>query len=229
MADKEIGFAGLQAWLSDISSALSDLDKPPPATPSATSVAATAVGPEDAAGSSRGWLIFQVAIVVLVLGVIAMASISNSFGVPKEEPTLTEEAVIAPTTSPPAAIDEPMPASTSSPSVAEAAPPIGTDLELTANQIAYCLAEKLRLETEDGEIDTYNASAVSIFNGEVDDYNSRCGQYRYMPTDRSAAQSYVDEHRAEIVAQGHERARSASASPAPPADPVNPYSDLAPQ
>lgn len=66
-------------------------------------------------------------------------------------------------------------------------PPVGTDLELDGSQVRYCTFEKARLTALEDMISNTNSTAIDGFNARVDDYNSRCGSFRYHVADLDAA------------------------------------------
>jgi hypothetical protein len=67
--------------------------------------------------------------------------------------------------------------------MAEAMPPMGTDLVLSRSQIRYCLFQESRLEyLRRSTSDSLNHK----FNALVDDWNSRCSSYRYREADMNA-------------------------------------------
>src|SRR5262249_37034477 len=59
----------------------------------------------------------------------------------------------------------------------EIKPPVGRDLVASRANIRYCLFEKERLN--DARSLIYGTTLTDIFNGEIADWNSRCGSYRY--------------------------------------------------
>lgn len=64
---------------------------------------------------------------------------------------------------------------------------MGTDDVLTTEQITYCLAQEIRLGAAQNAVNQYADSDINRFNAMVDDYNSRCGSYRYNQWDHAAA------------------------------------------
>lgn len=78
----------------------------------------------------------------------------------------------------PEVLSEPQPASVEVLNQEEM-PPVGTGLVLSHNQIRYCLAEDMRLSTIQKSINSYSQYEVDTFNSVVQDYNSRCSNYRY--------------------------------------------------
>lgn len=62
-------------------------------------------------------------------------------------------------------------------SLAEERPPIGSGRSLTTNQVRYCVFQRARLVYLKG--DPNRNMTASKFNRLVDDYNSRCSDYKY--------------------------------------------------
>lgn len=69
------------------------------------------------------------------------------------------------------------------------APPVGNDLELEASQVRYCTFEKSRLTALKEMVSNTNSTAIDDFNARINDYNSRCGSFRYQAADLDAAQA----------------------------------------
>lgn len=84
----------------------------------------------------------------------------------------------------------------------EEQPPVGGNLLLSIDQIRYCLAEEMRLEAAEPVLDNYNDAHVFEFNRYVDDYNSRCSEYRYYEESFAAARQDVVSFRDEIRSEG---------------------------
>ena len=85
---------------------------------------------------------------------------------------------------------------------AEEKPPIGRTHTLSVGQIRYCLAEEIRLKAAESVLDNYNERHVDRFNDYVDDYNSRCGQYRYRNDSLGAARRDITPYTEVIRAEG---------------------------
>lgn len=62
-------------------------------------------------------------------------------------------------------------------------PPVGSSHVLNINQIRYCQTEKIRIEAIKTIVNDNNHTEIVRFNNLVDDYNSRCGKYKYMNDD----------------------------------------------
>lgn len=84
-------------------------------------------------------------------------------------------------------------------------PPVGQSLVLTTSQITYCLAEDIRLEGSRSVIDNYSDAQVNRFNVLVDDYNSRCGNFRYRSGALESARRTVEAFRTQLLADGRTR------------------------
>jgi hypothetical protein len=105
------------------------------------------------------------------------------------------EAVAAPPTPEPAAEETPSTEAavvdaTSATDVSQ--PPVGTDLELEGSQVRYCTIEKARLTALKDMVSDTNSAAIDGFNARVNDYNSRCGSFRYRVADLDAAKAIAE-------------------------------------
>ena len=87
----------------------------------------------------------------------------------------------------------------------EEKPPVGTDRVLTRNQIRYCLSEKIRLDAAEEKINNYLAGEVDQFNGMIDDYNNRCGKFRYRSGLLEAVRTEVEVFRQTLAEEGRLR------------------------
>jgi hypothetical protein len=90
----------------------------------------------------------------------------------------------------------------------EARPPVGTDIVLSDAQIRYCLSEKIRLDGAQSAVNTHRQSDVDRFNVMIDDYNSRCGSFRYRPGTLEAARAQVDAKQFQLQSEGAARFRN---------------------
>lgn len=94
----------------------------------------------------------------------------------------------------------------------EERPPVGTDNVLNHAQLRYCLSEDIRIGEARTTVNSYSESDVDRFNAMVNDYNSRCGQFRYRRGSLESVKSDVERNRSTLVAEGRSRfARSPSA------------------
>jgi len=98
------------------------------------------------------------------------------------------------------------PKSTSTSSTAarpiEDKPPVGRNHILSYAQIRYCLSEKIRLDAMENLI---NNSEVDRFNSYVNDYNSRCGKFRYRQGSLQSVRKKVEADRWRIAREGKQR------------------------
>ncbi len=77
----------------------------------------------------------------------------------------------------------------------EVKPPVGTTNVLSIAQIRYCLAEEIRLTGSKDELNNNVHADVDRFNALVDDYNNRCGHFRYVPGTLEQAKSEIEPQR----------------------------------
>jgi hypothetical protein len=188
------GFAGLHDMVHDVSQDVQDLRlrasaAATPAAPSPRPLApAAAVIPARPSRSRWRWL----AVPVMVLVGWGLASFLM-----RDEPR-QEGVAPAPEVSMPAAR---IPKATRLP-VVEEKPPAGEGQLLTASQLRYCLSEKIRLDGINGIVNRGATLEIERFNARVDDYNGRCGKFKYR---REA----MDSLRAEVESQRESIAESA--------------------
>lgn len=79
-------------------------------------------------------------------------------------------------------------------------PPIGTDQILTYSQIRWCVYEKVRIEAMQPLIS--NNAQVDLFNGYVNEYNSRCGNYRYRRGSLESIQRELETEKSRLHSEG---------------------------
>jgi hypothetical protein len=179
-----------------------------------------------AAGSPRRtirWLLGTAA-AVIVLWLIVIASDQSSSKVPSAGPPVptggTGLTVASPQPGAAVSSSQPgeaagivVPSATGSQEVSQAppdpsseqVPPVGTGIALSASQVRYCLAEKIRLEAARDIVEA--ESVVDQFNAMVDDYNGRCGNYRYSAEVFESLQQSVEANKATLQAEGIARVR----------------------
>lgn len=87
----------------------------------------------------------------------------------------------------------------------EEKPSVGTSLNLGSAQIRYCLAEDIRLGGAKQSLNNYIGSDVDRFNVMVNDYNSRCGHFRYRNGALESAKSEIERYRAVLKSEGRAR------------------------
>jgi hypothetical protein len=87
----------------------------------------------------------------------------------------------------------------------ESKPLYGANNVLTASEIYYCKAEELRIESNKVTVDRSDDFSLARFNQTVQDYNSRCSQYRYKDAAMNSANNALESNRYSIEAQGRAR------------------------
>jgi uncharacterized membrane protein (UPF0127 family) len=92
-------------------------------------------------------------------------------------------------------------APTSPTSFSEDRPAVGTDLSFTQANIRYCAFQDVRMEAARSLVSSEIDRAA--FNALINDWNSRCSNYRYRPSDKSIVDAEVIGRRAALQAEGH--------------------------
>lgn len=85
------------------------------------------------------------------------------------------------------------------------APQYGTDRVLSISEIRYCEAEGIRLDAMRWEIDNNVSSEVDYFNRYVDDFNGRCGSFRYRDGSLESARRDIAKVQSILVNEGKKR------------------------
>jgi hypothetical protein len=202
------GFAGLSSQVSDIDAEIAHANSLPPVPISAVQRAGHSEQPlrldeqsDDQSPKNSGSSVKPVVwwgIGAAVLGIIWFASQSGTGPASSSPP-----AAYADEQSPPEiTVEGQAPAAPQA--LTEERPPVGYGLEHSVGQIRYCLAEKIRISAAEPVVNSYNSAQVDRFNAMVSDYNSRCGQYRYLDSSMSLARSEVEAHRAELEKAGRD-------------------------
>lgn len=99
-------------------------------------------------------------------------------------------------------------------------PSVGTNNVLSVSEIRWCLREGIRIEAMRDVIDT-NAG-IDEYNRIVNDYNTRCGSYRYRQGSQSRAKRDVEPYRSNIVSEAIRDARQLGRSYRPSYPSVSP-------
>jgi hypothetical protein len=139
-------------------------------------------------------------------------------------PSTPPHSVVSVTPPPPSA---PEPAPTA-PTVSEVRPDTLYKLFLDANEIAYCLAEDLRISTVKPLINRRSDAEIAGFNDKAEDFNGRCGEFKYQKSDMNEAQAYLESHRSQIVREARtwparwRRTRNTTQLQHPPARAISP-------
>lgn len=145
----------------------------------------------DAANRGRitSWVMWGV-IALVVIGFAA--SQSNSGSTYRPSPQSSPVTVPSPTIS-----------------TAEVKPPVGTNLSFDRENIRYCLFQSARLDAAQAMLATETSDGViNAFNMQVNDYNSRCGSFRYYDDDMSAVRSELVAKRYVLVTEGQDMVRT---------------------
>lgn len=87
----------------------------------------------------------------------------------------------------------------------EQMPSVGTNIVLNSAEIRYCLAEKIRMDGAEAVVNNYDGNSVDKFNRMVNNYNSRCGQYRYRSGALESARRDVETYRYALLSEGRSR------------------------
>ena len=192
-SSEPMGFAGLASLATDLPKAVPVVERTverPSSPPERDGPAATVRA--DKKPFWNFWTIFFTGAIGLALfGAVSGndKGTGNRASAPSYQPTQTyqpPQSYSYQTPSPsPAAIEEEMPAQASG-------------LIWNRKQIAYCLAERIRLEAMQAGETSMTNKVVAKFNAFVDDYNLRCGNYKYRPSDMQEARAWVEGRRSRL-------------------------------
>lgn len=210
------GFAGLSSMVSDVDDVVDGAPKqsqkthsePPPeqsARKSTQQTQKTATKPapqtyqtpaQPSGGSSGGkWLIG----IAVVIGLIWLANQSDNNRPSRSTYSPGSSTSTAPASQP--SISQPQVPSRPS----ESKPSVGRNNVLSIAEIRYCLAEKIRLDAAETVLNNYSDSDVDRFNAYVNDYNSRCGEFRYRQGALESARRDVNPYSSQLQAEGRGR------------------------
>ena len=84
----------------------------------------------------------------------------------------------------------------------ESKPMPGTDLVLSPAELRYCQAQNIRIGAGEAVLNKYNNQQIDLFNGLVNDYNIRCGQFRYSRGALENAKAAAESRRLTFEAEG---------------------------
>lgn len=87
--------------------------------------------------------------------------------------------------------------------LSEVKPPVGEGLSLVTSQVRYCVFENVRIEKMQPLI--MNNTQVARFNRFVEDYNQRCGRFRYARGTLENAQRQAAQRGAVLAAEARRR------------------------
>jgi tetratricopeptide (TPR) repeat protein len=96
----------------------------------------------------------------------------------------------------------------------ETMPPVGSGLSLSRSNIRYCSYQDIRLDS--ARVMIASEPQRMRFNAAVDDYNSRCGQYRYLQSDKNAVDAELPGKRVTLESEGRSLAASWQSKYLPP-------------
>ncbi|MDL2226702.1 peptidoglycan-binding protein [Deltaproteobacteria bacterium OttesenSCG-928-M10] len=98
------------------------------------------------------------------------------------------------------------PNSTKSAGLQYTKPSVGTNNLLSTPEIRWCVRESIRIDAMRNVVETN--TGIDDFNRIVNDYNSRCGNYRYRQGSQAQAERDVEPNRSQIVSEAvHEAKR----------------------
>ena len=161
----------------------------PPTT--MTSSARSVDGPSE--GVKRRHIFAVALISVLLLGYLITVNVNSS--APSAGPRSSSQRDIGPSKS--RAQSVPRPSVRHDSKLEYALPSPGTSNVLTVPEIRWCIREGIRIQAMRDVIDTNEG--IDVFNRIVDDYNCRCGSYRYREGEQSKAERDIEPYRSQIV------------------------------
>lgn len=167
-------------------------------------------------GGSGGKWIFGIISVIFVIWLINNAEQSN------KKPSYTQPSSSQSYGSPkstPAPVTQTQ-STTQSAGLQYTKPSVGTNNVLSVPEIRWCIREGIRIEAMRDVID--NNTGIDEFNRIVNDYNSRCGSYRYREGSQSRAERDVEAYRSQIVSEAIREARQLGRSYQPSYPSVSP-------
>jgi hypothetical protein len=87
----------------------------------------------------------------------------------------------------------------------EIRPSVGMSGVFTRPNLRYCFYRRARLDAIDAPLAVEtNNRVIDAFNREIEDYNSRCGNFRYYPDDKAAVEREVASKQATLAAEGRQ-------------------------
>lgn len=146
-------------------------------------------------GGSGGKWILGIIGVIFVIWMINNAGQSNKK--PSYTPPSSSQNYSYPQSTPAPAVQTP--STTQSAGLQYTKPSVGTNNVLSVPEIRWCIREGIRIEAMRDVID--NNAGIDEFNRIVNDYNSRCGSYRYREGSQSRAERDVEAYRSQIVSE----------------------------
>ena len=156
-----------------------------------------------------------------IIGVIFVIWMINNAGQSNKKPSYTpssSQSYNYPQSTPAPAVQTP--STTQSTGLQYTKPSVGTNNVLSVPEIRWCIREGIRIEAMRDVID--NNAGIDEFNRIVNDYNSRCGSYRYREGSQSRAERDVEAYRSQIVSEAIREARQLGHSYQPSYPSVSP-------
>ena len=92
-------------------------------------------------------------------------------------------------------------------------PSVGTSNVLSVQEICWCIRGSIRIEAMRDVINTDDG--IDEFNTIVNDYNSRCGSYRYRQGSQARAEHDIEAYRSQIVSEAIQEAKQLGGSSYP--------------
>lgn len=211
------GFSGLSSQVSEVDSAVEHSKREAahisvgPAAPQITATAEQASGGDKpraddqrgqhrnskpSSGSSAGTWLLAIGLTIVIYWLLSLGfGGDRTSSTPKASSTVP----VAPTIS-----ELPISSPARSPQ-AEVRPPVGTNNVLDNAQIRYCLSEKIRIDAANIVVSRYVTTDVNRYNAMVEDYNSRCGYFRYRRGSLESVRQEVERARPFLEADGRGR------------------------
>ena len=167
-------------------------------------------------GGSGGKWILGIIGVIFVIWLINSGDQSNKK--PSYSPPSSSQSYSYPQSTPSPTVQTP--STTQSAGLQYTKPSVGTNNVLSVPEIRWCIREGIRIEAMRDVID--NNAGIDEFNRIVNDYNSRCGSYRYREGSQSRAERDVEAYRSQIVSEAIREARQLGHSYQPSYPSVSP-------
>lgn len=207
------GFSGLTSLVSSVDDVRAEPTLPTPAEPTESSPEESSATPKFIPPPKPSGMSTGTKVVLAFFGVLVLIGIfsndksskssssysSSSYSSPSPSTYSTPPTYQAPSYTPPAPT---YPSYSSSYDTSEDKPPYGTDMVLSAGQIRYCLSQDIRLEGWRSVVNQYSETAIGAFNRAVNDFNGRCGQYRYKTSVWTSVNSSVQSQRSSLYSEG---------------------------
>lgn len=152
-------------------------------------------------GGSAGKWMFGIFAVILVLCLIIAQDDGQSTRKSSYNPPAPTQSYNQPRSTPSPTVTAP-----SSGQLQYTKPSVGTNNVLSMAEIRWCVREGIRIEAMRDVVDT--DEGIDEFNRLVEDYNCRCGSYRYREGSQSRAEREVEAFRGKIEAEAIQEAKN---------------------